>query len=150
METTAEQRAFIEDMGHYMLGLALPRNTGRVYGYLLLRTEPASQDRIAADLGIAKSGASVAIRQLVQFGLARTISERGSRRLLYEALHNLDAILAARNTQVVELMERLRQGARVAPPGPGREGLEEMAEMLQEVVAEVPAMLERIRDRRRV
>ena len=132
-----------------MLSWGVPRNTGRVYAYLLLRTEPAGLDEIATDLEMAKSGASVATRQLVRFGLARGIGERGSRRLLYEALHSVEGILAARNAQVVDLLSRLRQGAAVAPPGRGRRLLQQMAEVLQEVVDELPRMVRRASDRRR-
>ena len=93
---TAAQVAFIEDMGQLMVGWGMPRNHGRIYAYLLLRREPASLDDIAADLSIAKSGASVASRQLAQLGLARAIGQPGSRRILYEALYNLESIFAAR------------------------------------------------------
>lgn len=142
------QQAFVEDMGRYMVGWGVSRSTGRIYAYLLLRTEPASLDEIATELGMAKSGVSVAARQLVQFGLARSIGERGSRRLLYEALHSVDAVLAARNAQVVDLLNRLRQGAAAAPAGPGRRRLQEMAETLQELVDELPVIVRRIGHRR--
>lgn len=131
-----------------MVGWGLPRNTGRIYGYLLLQSEPASLARVAAELGIAHSGVSVATRQLVQLGLARGTGQRGSKRLLYEALHNLDAIFAARTAMLVDLLARLRQGARVAPAGPGQRRLEEMADMVQEIYEELPALVRRIGERR--
>ena len=131
-----------------MVGWGLPRNTGRIYGYLLLQSEPASLARVAAELGIARSGVSVATRQLVQLGLARGTGQRGSKRLLYEALHNLDAIFAARTAMLVDLLARLRQGARVAPAGPGQRRLEEMADMVQEIYEELPALVRRIGERR--
>src|SRR5712692_8694353 len=104
-----EQRQFIEDLGQHMAGWGLPRTTGRIYGYLLLQSKPASSDQIAAELEVAKSGVSVAVRQLLALGLARTIGQRGSRRLLYEALFDLEAIVAARNAQIVDFVDRLRQ-----------------------------------------
>ncbi len=145
---TEAQHRFIEDMGQHMVGWSVPRNTGRVYAYLLLQAEPAGLDDIAGALGIAKSGASVAARQLVQFGLARAVGQRGSRRTNYEALHNIDAITGARSGQTRALLERLRQGALVAPPGPRRAHLDEMAETLQELVDALPAFLQQIRERR--
>jgi DNA-binding transcriptional regulator GbsR (MarR family) len=145
---TSEQHAFIEDMGQLMAGWGLPRNTGRIWAYLLLGSEPASLDQIAGDLAIAKSGVSVGSRQLVQLGLARGIGERGSRRLLYESLQDLEAIFAARNTSLVAFLQRLRQGAQAAPDGHGRERLAEMAETVQEFVDEVPALLVRLRETR--
>lgn len=144
-----EQHEFVDDMGHHMVGWGLPRNTGLIYAYLLLRTEPASLDQIAADLGIAKSGVSVGTRQLVAMGMARGMGERGSRRLLYEALHSVDAIFAARNTRAQDLMDRLRQGARAAPPGPARERLEDMAHVMEALLRELPALLTRLREGRR-
>jgi DNA-binding transcriptional regulator GbsR (MarR family) len=135
-------------MGQHLASWSVPRNTGRVFGYLLLQADPASLDQIAGQLGIAKSGASVATRQLVQLGLARGIGERGSRRLLYEALHNLEAIFAARNAQILDLLNRLRQGASAAPAGVSRTRLEEMADMLQEFVDDAPVLFQQLRERR--
>ena len=147
--SNAAQHEFIEDMGQHMVGWGVPRNTGRVYAYLLLATEPASLDRLSAELGMAKSGASVAARQLVGFGMARAIGQRGSRRTLYEALHSIEGIFAARNARAGELLARLRQGARAAPPGIGRQRLADMADTMDELIREMPAMIQRIRDRRR-
>ena len=143
-----ETHGFIEDMGQLFAGWGLPRNTGRIWGYLLLGREPAGLDRIAGDLGIAKSGVSVGARQLVQLGLARGIGERGSRRLLYEALPELEAIFAARNAGAVALHQALRRGARVAPDGMGKERLNEMADMTQELIDMIPNLLRQLREGR--
>src|SRR5438309_1495008 len=63
-DTMNEQRGFLEDMGQLMVAWGIPRNTGRIYAYLLLQSAPAGLDRIAEDLEMGKSGASVATRQL--------------------------------------------------------------------------------------
>jgi DNA-binding transcriptional regulator GbsR (MarR family) len=146
---TDEQHRFVEDMGHNMVGWGLPRNTGRIWAYLLLRGEPAGLDEISAGIEVGKSSVSVGTRQLVQFGLARPIGERGSRRLLYEALYSLDTIFAARQAQLVDFLAKLRQGARSLPNGDGRERMEEMAETVQEFVDEVPEVFRQLRERRR-
>lgn len=114
MNMTAAERHFVEDMGRLMAAWSLPRTTGRVYAYLLLRTDPATLDEIAKDLEVAKSGASGATRQLVAFGMARTHRQRGSKRLGFEAIYDLRGLLAARDAQTRIFMERLREGARVA------------------------------------
>jgi DNA-binding transcriptional regulator GbsR (MarR family) len=145
---SAGQHAFVEDMGQLMTGWGIARNTGRIWGYLLLRDGPAALDEIAADLGIAKSGASVATRHLVSLGLARGIRERGSRRLLYEALYELEAIFAARNTAVIAFRQALRNGVEAAPDGVARERLAGMADRVQEFVDMVPAVLEQLREMR--
>ncbi len=146
---TEDQHEFIEGMGQWMLGWGLPRTSGRIYAYLLLRGEPASLDDIAADLGVGKSGASVTTRQLVQLGLARGIGERGSRRLLYEALYSLEAVFAARNAQMMEMLTRLRQGARASSSDAGRKGLEEMADTIQQFVDMAPELIRQLRERSR-
>ncbi len=143
------QHQFVEDLGQNMVSWGLSRTTGRVYAYLLLRVEPASLDQIAAELEMAKSGASVAARQLVSLGMVRGTGQRGSRRLLYEALYDTEAILAARNFQTRDFLERIRQGAEVAPAGPPRDRLQEMASQLQDLYSELPALVRRILERRR-
>jgi len=146
---TDEQHRFVEDLGNQMVGWGLPRNTGRIWAYLLLRGEPTSLDEISAGIAVGKSSVSVGTRQLVQFGLARPIGERGSRRLLYEALYSLDTIFAARQAELVNFLDKLRQGARSLPHGAGRRRMEEMAATVQEFVDEAPAILQQLRDRRR-
>jgi DNA-binding transcriptional regulator GbsR (MarR family) len=145
---TEAQEAFIEDMGQHMLGWGLPRNTGRIYGYLLLQPGAVSLDQISGAIGTAKSGVSLATRQLGQLGMARGIGERGSRRLLYEALPSLEAIFAARNAQALDLLERLRQGARAAGSASRREQLQEMAETMQNFLDLAPGLMQEMRSRR--
>jgi len=146
---TESQHQFVEDLGQHMVGWGLARTTGRVYAYLLLRVEPASLDELAAELDMAKSGASVAARQLVRLGMVRGTGQRGSRRLLYEALYDTEAILAARNLQTRDFLDRIRQGAEVAPAGRPRQRLQEMASELQDLYSEIPALVRRIVKRRR-
>lgn len=124
---TPEQTQFADDMGQQMVGWGLPRTTGRVYGVLLLESDPITLDQLASDLQIAKSGASVAMRQLLALGLARSLGRRGSRKLLYEALYEPEAVLAARNAQMLAFVDRLRQGSRVASAGRARDRLGDMA-----------------------
>src|SRR6266542_6269640 len=94
---TAAQHSFVDHMGQQMVGWNLPRTTGRVWAYLLMRGESAVLDEIASDLDVAKSGASVGARQLVAFGLARVTGERGGRRVLFSAIDSLDAMFAVRS-----------------------------------------------------
>jgi len=143
---TPDQRAFVEDMGQHMVGWGLPRTSGRMYAYLLLQDAPVGLDRLSADLGVARSGASVATRQLVHCGLARATGAGGTRRLVYQAHHDLSAIFAARDAQTRALTRHLRAGAALAAPGPGRERLAEMAEVMDRFLEEVQALLARFRE----
>jgi DNA-binding transcriptional regulator GbsR (MarR family) len=140
---TTSERHFVEEMGRLMVGWSLPRTTGRVYGYLLLRPESATLDQIAKDLQVAKSGASVATRQLAAFGMARTHTQRGSKRLSFEAIYDLEALLAAREAQIRVFMERLREGSRVASSGTARRKIKNMTDTVADVVGELTDLAQR-------
>ena len=118
-----------------MVGWSLPRTTGRVYGYLLLRPEPGTLDEIAKDLEIAKSGVSVATRQLVSFGMARTHRQPGSKRLGFDAIYDLQGIIAARERQTRVLLEGLREGSRVASSPLVRRKMTNMTAAMDELMA---------------
>lgn len=134
-------------MGQLMVGWGLPRTTGRVYAYLLLRPDPATLDQIAADLDVAKSGASVATRQLVQFGMARSFGEGRTRRLQYDALYDLEAIVAARTAQTRAFFDRLHEGARVAGTPSVKRKITAMTGALEGVFAQAPTLARRTRRR---
>lgn len=142
------QERFIEDMGSHMVGWGLPRTTGRVYAYLLMRSDPASLDDITSDLGVAKSGASVATRQLVGMGLARSDTERGTRRLRFAALQTIEAIFTARSAQASDLVAKLHEGARAASTPSTRGRLNEMARRMEQLVESMTAQYVRAREAR--
>jgi DNA-binding transcriptional regulator GbsR (MarR family) len=131
---TAAQHDFVDHMGQQMVGWNLPRTTGRVWAYLLMRGGAAVLDDIARDLDVAKSGASVGARQLVAFGLARSSGERGSRRVLFSAIDSLDAVFAARSETARALQRLLQEGARAAATSATRAKLTDMASGIGEIL----------------
>ena len=148
MKLNMRQSQFVERLGQTMVGWGLSRTMGRTYAYLLLRADAASLDEITTELGIAKSGASIAARQLVAVGLARATGERGTRRIRYEALLDIEAVFAARNAQTRVFLEHVREGAAVAPSGPRRQ-LALVGSQIEELLEELPPLIKRIRERRR-
>ena len=80
---STEQALFIEDLAVLLTAWNMQGASARVYGYLLLRRDPASLDEIAADLEISKTTACVAAKDLEQQGNARRLRERGTKRVLY-------------------------------------------------------------------
>jgi DNA-binding transcriptional regulator GbsR (MarR family) len=138
---TAAQHDFIDHMGQQMVGWNLPRTTGRVWAYLLMRGAPALLDEIATDLDVAKSGASVGARQLVGFGLARSTGQRGSRRVLFSAIDSLDAMFAARSASARALMRLLHEGARAASTSATRAKLTDMASGIEDILEREGAAL---------
>ncbi len=141
IKMTAAQHDFVDHMGQQMVGWNLPRTTGRVWAYLLMRGEPAVLDDIARDLDVAKSGASVGARQLVGFGLARSTGERGSRRVLFSAIENMEAMFAARSESARSLQRVLREGARAASTSGTRTTLTDMASGIEEILERESAAL---------
>lgn len=131
---TAAQHSFVDHLGQLMVGWGLPRTTGRVWAYLLLRGAPTALDDITRDLAVAKSGASVGSRQLVGFGLARSTGERGSRRVLFTAIDSIDAMFAVRSESARGLMRLLDEGARVAAAPVTRAKLREMAATIGDIL----------------
>ena len=138
---TAAQHDFVDHMGQQMVGWNLPRTTGRVWAYLLMRGEPSVLDEIARDLDVAKSGASVGARQLVAFGLARSTGERGSRRVLFSAIDNIHAMFAARSESARSLQRLLLEGARAASNSATRATLTDMASGIEEILEREGAAL---------
>ena len=93
--TSTEQEQFVNAMGDTLATWHLPRATGRVYGYLLLRADASSSEQLRTDLSLSSGAVSTAIRELVSWGLVRTIPQPGSRRLLVEAAGGFEQLLAA-------------------------------------------------------
>jgi predicted transcriptional regulator len=92
-----------------MVPWGVPQAVARLYGYLLLGAEPVSLDRIAADLEVSKSSASVAARLLEKYTLVRRHGERGSKRVLYDASDNYEGMLSGQN-RLLEASAELLSG----------------------------------------
>lgn len=145
---TDEQHRFVEDLGRYMATYGVPATSGRVIAYLLLNTRPVSLDQMAAELEISKSSASVAARQVELFGLARRIGQRGSRRVLYEAVYDPEVLMTASLNQTVQFLAILRRGAEAAEQGSAREQIEGMVQLFEPLMEEVDGIVRRLRARR--
>lgn len=119
---------FIEDTARLLIPWGVPQTAARLYGYLLLCTEPASLDRITDDLQISKSSASVAARLLETYRLVRRHGERGSKRALYAVSDNYEGMLIEQNRLLDALADLLKSGTRVVASKAVQARLDEMAE----------------------
>ncbi len=72
-------------------GGGLPR---RIMAYLMFTPRPVSLDELSASLHVAKSGVSVNIRALENFGLVRKAWVKGERKDFYEAEFKLAMLYA--------------------------------------------------------
>ncbi|MEU0513420.1 transcriptional regulator [Amycolatopsis sp. NPDC006125] len=105
---TPEQQDFVNALGDTLATWNLPRATGRIYGYLLLRSEASTSDELRAALSLSSGAVSTATRELVSWGLARTIPQPGSRRLLVEAAGGFEQLLAASHERARAFIRTLR------------------------------------------
>ncbi|QFY09805.1 transcriptional regulator [Nonomuraea phyllanthi] len=118
--------SFIVSVGDLLASWNLPHATGRVYGLLLVSEAPLSLDMIAAELALSKGSVSTAVRQLDSWGLARTIPQPGSRRLLVEAAGGIASLLEASHARAKTLIAALREGEDLVSTDPARRRLEDV------------------------
>ncbi|MCW1431117.1 GbsR/MarR family transcriptional regulator [Novosphingobium sp. JCM 18896] len=82
-QLSPEQTRFIDDLAGLLGAWSMPANAARLYGYLQIMNVPVSLEEIARDLEISRSHAHTAAKVLEDYGNARGIPSRGSRRILY-------------------------------------------------------------------
>ena len=119
---------FIQGMAELLVPLGVPQTAARLYGYLLLSEPPVSLDRIAADLEISKSTASVAAHLLEMYTLVRRSGQRGTRRVLFEPSEDYSGMINAQKRALEQLAAVLKQGAQSSSSRKTRERLRTMAE----------------------
>jgi DNA-binding transcriptional regulator GbsR (MarR family) len=127
MSNKSQQR-FVDDIARLLTPWGVPPVAARLYGHLLLCPGPASLDQITEDLGISKSSASVAARLLESYTLARRHSEPGTKRALYAATDDYEAMIRQQNRLLEALAGQLNVGAEIAASKMVSARLEEMAD----------------------
>lgn len=105
-----DREKFVNGVGDLLTSWNLSRATGRVYGYLLVSAKPTSSDQLRAELSLSTGAVSASTRELVSWGLARTIPQPGSRRLLIEAAGGFEQLLAASHERARAFVRTLRAG----------------------------------------
>ena len=143
MHQTEDQ--FINGLGDALASWNLRRATGRVYGYLLLRTEPSTSEELRANLGLSAGAVSTSTRELVLWGLARTIPQPGSRRLLVEAGGGFEQLLAASHERARGFIRTLRTGRALAR-GQAEARLDDVADLFEAYIESGDDMLRRHRE----
>ena len=78
-----DPESFIERMGLAAENDGLSRIAGRLFGALILHSEPRSLDDLAEQLAVSKASVSTEARRLVERGVAERIGKPGDRRDYY-------------------------------------------------------------------
>lgn len=136
-----DQERFINTMGETLASWNLARATGRVYGYLLLREAPATSEELRADLALSAGAVSTSTRELVSWGLARTIAQPGSRRLLIEAAGGFEQLLAASHERSRVFIETLREAEALTDGDHAAERLRDVTDLFSSYVEAGERML---------
>lgn len=87
------QERYIEAAGRATQSFGAGRVIGQIFAYLYFSRDPKSLDDLTEALGISKGAASMAVRQLEQWGALRRLWIKGDRKDYYEAADELGRIV---------------------------------------------------------
>ncbi len=101
-----DDETFIQQWASLLIPTGMPPIAARINAHLLLSKEPIGLDDLVERLGVSKSSASVAARVLERYGIARRVTEAGTKRVRYEISGRCDGFLAEQ-IQLFESLARL-------------------------------------------
>jgi len=87
------RRRFIESAGHFTQSLGAGRVLGQIFAHLYFSKDPQSLDDLTRLLEISKGSASMAVRQLEQWGALRRMWVKGDRKDYYLATDEFGRII---------------------------------------------------------
>jgi hypothetical protein len=149
-----EQEAeFIEAMGSYLSRVGMPRMAGRMWAYLLISDPPQQTAAQVADaLHASRGSVSGSARLLASIGLIRRSTRRGERREFFEVppggTRELLGTAVAEYRAFVGIADRGLEAMADRAPG-ARARLQELRDVYAFLVAEFPALLERMDEERK-
>lgn len=142
------RRRFVDDFGQHMARYGVTLTVGRLFALLLLSDDPLSLDDLAAQLGISKSGVSLAARDLERLALARRLGTPGSRRVLYEATDSMEPVFLAGFARIRSQLDQIRRANPLLARGPAKNRMREMIELHEFWLREYDGVMDRWRRRR--
>lgn len=135
------QQRFIEAFVQLLLPWGMPIAAARLYVYLLIAGVPVSLDEFAEGLGISKSVASTAARFLQSGGVARRLTERGSKRIRYVVNKNPGAALRRHVELLGEMADLIDANKDKVTSGDAREELNALASFHRQLQAAMGAVI---------
>jgi DNA-binding transcriptional regulator GbsR (MarR family) len=134
-----------DDIGRVYTRYGLALSIGRVFGLLLASDEPLTLDEIAGTLGISKSGASVAARDLERAGVVHRLGTPGSKRVLYEATESMESTFAGTFARVQDSLNAMNRAHSRLAAGRAKRRMKEMVEVHEFWLRESSGIIERWR-----
>jgi DNA-binding transcriptional regulator GbsR (MarR family) len=109
--TSPAEARFIERVGHILEQDGLTRIAGRIFGHLLLTTEPQSLEDLARSLQASKGSISQDTRLLERLGALERVTHAGDRRVFYQIGDRMMARMIALRLERFEMMrEAMAEG----------------------------------------
>ncbi len=87
------RRRFVEAAGHATQSFGGGRVIGQIFAHVYFSREPQSLDDLTEALGISKGGASMAVRQLEQWGALRRVWVKGDRKDYYQSTAEFGSVI---------------------------------------------------------
>lgn len=84
---------FVERGGQITQSIGIGRVIGQVFAHVYFSPNAQTLDDLTRELGISKGAASMAVRQLEQWGALREVSKRGQRKDYFEAHDDFGRII---------------------------------------------------------
>ena len=137
-----------DDIGRLYGRYGLALSIGRVFGLLLASDVPLSLDEIAMTLGISKSGASVAARDLERVGVVHRLGTPGSKRVLYEATEEMESTFVGTFARVRDSLSAMKRAESRLGSGKAKRRMKEMVEVHEFWLRESTGIIERWKRRR--
>ena len=137
-----------DDIGRVYARYGLALSIGRVFGLLLASNEPLTLDEMAGTLGISKSGASVAARDLERVGVVHRLGTPGSKRVLYEATESMESTFDGTFALVRDSLNAMNRAESQLAAGKAKRRMKEMVEVHEFWLRESDGIIERWRRRR--
>jgi len=125
---------------------SLPREYREVL--FLRELQKRSYDEIAETLGISKSGASVAARDLERIGIVNRLGTPGSKRVLYEATDQMESTFTGTFARVNDALQAMHRAESRLGGGKAKKRMRQMVEVHEFWLRESNDMMERWRRRR--
>lgn len=141
---TPDQLQFVEEVAALLIPWGMPLTAARLYGCLLLQSQPLSLDQIAQFLQISKSSTSVAARLLEKYGMARRQGTPGSKRVLYSAPENYSGLLAEQGALLGSMGRLLDRRVGTAEDGLAQQRLAAMSQFYLAMQSAIASALEQL------
>lgn len=132
---SAEAR-FVERIGQILESDGLTRIAGRIFGHLLLSSEPQSLEDLATALQASRGSISQDTRLLERVGALERVTRPGDRRVFYQIGDRMmERMVALRMERFEQLREAMSEGVKAASDEKVRDRLNDFVDFHDHLLA---------------